>query len=128
VDDEESIRIMTGKTLEQHGYQVLVASEGSEAVTLFAQHRAQIGAVLTDLMMPLMDGTILIRTLNKMAPGVKVMATTGAMDAAQLAAVRRLGVKIILRKPYSTQVLLHQIRALLDGHEDPKSVGSATPF
>jgi len=128
VDDEENIRMMTRRTLEQYGYKVLVAGEGSEAVVVFAQHAPEIRAVLTDLVMPLMDGTALIRALQKMAPTVKVIAATGTTEAGQVAAVRRLGVKAILEKPYSPGNLLHGLRAVLDGRRIPMAGDSASPF
>ncbi len=128
VDDEESIRMMTRRILEQYGYRVLVASEGTEAVMVFAQHASEINLMLTDLMMPLMDGATLIRTLQRMAPTVKVVAATGATDLGQMAAARRLGVKIILHKPYAPAALLHGVRAALDGREIATTGGSASPI
>ena len=127
VDDEESIRMMTRRILEQFGYRVLIAPEGTEAVMLFAQHAAEINLVLTDLMMPLMDGTTLIRTLQRMAPALKIMTATGAAEVAQVAAVRRLGVRTVLSKPYTPETLLQGVRAVLDGRE-PAPAGSVSPF
>jgi hypothetical protein len=126
VDDEEGVRVMTRRILEQNGYRVLLAGEGSEAVMVFAQRAQEIGAVLTDLVMPLMGGVALIRALTKMAPAAKVLAATGTTETAEVAAVRRLGVKVVLHKPYSPFVLLHSIRAVLDG-EDWSAPGLSTP-
>ncbi len=114
VDDEESVRVMTRHVLEQHGYGVLLAGEGSEAVITFAQHAGEIGAVLTDLMMPLMDGAALIAALDRMSPGVKILATTGVTDTTQAAAAVQLGAREVLRKPFPPAVLLRKIRELLD--------------
>ena len=52
VDDEASIRQVTRQTLEAFGYQVLLASNGSEAVSMFQEHEGKIAVVLTDMMMP----------------------------------------------------------------------------
>jgi PAS domain S-box-containing protein len=119
VDDEEGVRLLTKKILEKHGYQVLLASEGSEAVVAYAQHGGEVQAVVTDLMMPLMDGATLIRALKQIAPGVKIMATTGVTESAHVAAALRLGAKEVLRKPYSPHVLLTRLRAVLDGADPP---------
>ena len=119
--------MMTRRILEQFGYRVLIAPEGTEAVMLFAQHAAEINLVLTDLMMPLMDGTTLIRTLQRMAPALKIMTATGAAEVAQVAAVRRLGVRTVLSKPYTPETLLQGVRAVLDGRE-PAPAGSVSPF
>jgi CheY-like chemotaxis protein len=109
------VRLLTKKILEQHGYHVLLAAEGSEAVVAYAQHASEISGVLTDLMMPLMDGATLIRALKQIAPSVKIMATTGVTEGAQVATALRLGAKEVLRKPYPPRVLLERLRALLDG-------------
>jgi PAS domain S-box-containing protein len=120
VDDEEGVRVLTKKVLEQHGYHVLLASEGSEAVVAYAQHATEIHAVLTDLMMPLMDGATLIRALKQIAPAVKILATTGVTESTHDAAALRLGAREVLRKPYSPHVLLSRLRAALDEPEDAK--------
>jgi two-component system, cell cycle sensor histidine kinase and response regulator CckA len=115
VDDEESVRMTTRKILERFGYRVLVASEGSEAVVVYSQHANQINLVLTDLVMPLMDGTALIRALLKSAPQLKIIGMTGATDAAQASVVRRLQICGVLQKPYTASLLLQSLRTVLDG-------------
>ncbi len=119
VDDEEGVRTLTKRILEHHGYHVLLASEGSEAVVVYAQHTETIEAVLTDLMMPLMDGATLIRALKQIAPGVKILATTGVTDSAQVSAALRLGAREVLRKPYTPTMLLRSLRALLEDRPPP---------
>jgi CheY-like chemotaxis protein len=114
VDDEEGVRVTTKEILEENGYQVIVAAEGREAEALFAQHAAGIHAVLTDLMMPVMDGIALVRALRQRAPDLKVLATTGVTETAQTTAVRKLGAKVVIRKPFSAHQLLTQLRAVLD--------------
>ncbi len=56
VDDEVPILTITGQTLQAHGYRVLKATDGAEAVALYAQHKGEVAVVLTDMMMPFMDG------------------------------------------------------------------------
>ena len=119
VDDEEGVRLLTKKILEQHGYQVLLAAEGSEAVVAYAQHAGEIQAVVTDLMMPLMDGATLIRALRQIAPSARILATTGVTESTHVAAALRLGAKEVLRKPYSPHVLLRRLRAVLDEPNPP---------
>src|SRR6185295_3029803 len=65
VDDEESIREITRGTLETFGYEVLTARDGTEAVGLYADRKNEIALVLTDMMMPFMDGPATIRALRK---------------------------------------------------------------
>ena len=128
VDDEENVRAMTQRLLMQNNYRVLQASEGSEALVLFTQHAEEIQAVLTDLLMPLMDGVALIRALQKLAPGVRILATTGDAEAMSVAAVRRLGVKLVLLKPCQPHVLLRNLRAVIDGCEESVAGGSTPPI
>ena len=68
VDDEESIREITRGTLETFGYTVLTASDGTEALALYADKKNEIAVVLTDMVMPFMDGPATIRALQRMNP------------------------------------------------------------
>jgi len=107
VDDEIAIREITKGTLEAYGYRALTASDGTEAVALYAQHKDEIKVVLTDLMMPYMDGPATIRALQKLNPKIRVIASSGLSESGR--AIE--GVKMFLPKPYSAERLL---KALAD--------------
>src|SRR6185503_11312484 len=77
VDDEESIREITRGTLETFGYTVLTASDGTEALALYADKKNEIAVVLTDMVMPFMDGPATIRALLRMNPKVRIIAASG---------------------------------------------------
>jgi len=109
VDDEPSVRGAVRIVLEASGYRVHVACDGTEALALFAMHSGSIAVVLTDLMMPLMDGVSLIRALRAMAPTLPIIASTGLGEKAQIAELKRLGVETILHKPYSADLLFRTI-------------------
>ncbi len=113
VDDEAAIRETTKISLETYNYRVLTASDGIEAIAVYVQHRAQISLVLIDLMMPSLDGFLTIRTVQKLNPQVKIIATSGLTSNAQLAANISNGVKTLLSKPYTTAELLKSIHQLL---------------
>jgi two-component system cell cycle sensor histidine kinase/response regulator CckA len=81
VDDEIAIREVVQKTLIGHGYRVLTAGDGTEAIAQFSEHRGEVKAVLTDIMMPFMDGVTLSRTLKKMDPDVQIIASSGMGSA-----------------------------------------------
>src|SRR5262249_28590528 len=72
VDDENSIREIARETLSTFGYQVLTAGDGTEALALFAQRSGEVRCVITDMMMPFMDGPATIRALRKLAPDLKI--------------------------------------------------------
>ena len=112
VDDEIAIREITKGTLETYGYRALTAADGTEAIALYAQHKDEIRVVLTDLMMPYMDGPVTIRALRKLNPHVKIIASSGLADNGKLAEVNG-GVQSFLPKPYTAQKLLTTLEELL---------------
>lgn len=113
VDDEPGILGATGKLLERHNYQVLSAVDGAEALTLFSQHRTGIHLIMTDVMMPVMDGLALARVVRKMDPDMKIVASSGLAQDAKFDELRALGVNAFLTKPYTAEKLLHTLRDVL---------------
>jgi two-component system cell cycle sensor histidine kinase/response regulator CckA len=106
VDDEEPVLRMTTRVLESFGYRVLAASSGSEAETLFRAHRDDIKVVLTDMMMPGMDGAALIEKVRAIDPGARIVAASGlgAAPGSGVAGVRRF-----LSKPYTADTVLKAV-------------------
>jgi len=113
VDDEAAVRNSAQMVLEAHGYRVLLAADGTEALALFAQNFDSVAVVLTDIMMPHMDGMALMHALRRMKPGVPLIASTGLGDAAQAARLKSIDVKLVLYKPYSGDTLLRRIHEAL---------------
>jgi CheY-like chemotaxis protein len=114
VDDEDHIREITKKTLETHGYRVITANDGKEAIALYLQHRELIKAVLIDMMMPVMDGQASIRELHKINPGLKIIAVSGLSEKDKLAEVDETRVHAFLTKPYTTEKLLNAIHDIIN--------------
>jgi two-component system cell cycle sensor histidine kinase/response regulator CckA len=113
VDDEESIREITRGTLETFGYTVVTASDGTEALALYADKKNEIAAVLTDMVMPFMDGSATIRALQRMNPNVRIIAASG-LGAGQRAGEGALeGVAVFLNKPYTAEKLLKTLAHVL---------------
>ncbi len=113
VDDEESIREITRGTLETFGYTVLTASDGTEALALYADKKNEIAVVLTDMVMPFMDGPATIRALQRMNPNVRIIAASG-LGAGQRAGEGALeGVAVFLNKPYTAEKLLKTLAQVL---------------
>lgn len=113
VDDEESIRQITRQTLEAFGYRVLLAADGAEAASLYAAHRDDIAVVLTDMMMPLMDGPATIQVLMKLNPQVRIIAASGLNANGMAAKAVNAGVKHFIPKPYSAETLLKTLASVL---------------
>jgi len=113
VEDEAEIRRITELVLTSNGYFVLSASDGTEALAIYAQRGAEIDLVLTDVMLPHFDGTALTRTLRKMNPDVKIIASSGNGQDVRLAELRSLHPQAVLMKPYTQEQLLKTLRRTL---------------
>ena len=114
VDDEAAIREATETSLATYGYQTLTASDGIEAIALYAEHRREISVALIDMMMPSMDGQTTIRTLQKMNPQVKLIAMSGLPSNEQILKTARLGVQTFLSKPYTVKELLQTLHEVIN--------------
>jgi PAS domain S-box-containing protein len=113
VDDENPIREVARETLSAFSYRVLTANDGAEAIAVFAAHRDEVRVVMTDMMMPFMDGPSTIRALRKLDPKVKIIATSGLKIEDKVTEVAQLGVRYFLPKPYTAEKLLKTVAAIL---------------
>lgn len=113
VDDETSIREITKETLETYGYRVLTASDGAEAVALYAENKKKINVVLLDLMMPYMDGLATIRALQRLDSNVRIIASSGLKANGKSEEIQSTGVKTFLLKPYTAEKLLTALAKVL---------------
>jgi PAS domain S-box-containing protein len=113
IDDEASVRRITAQTLETFGYKVITASDGADGVAKYAQHPGEIDAVITDMMMPVMDGAATIRALMRIDPQVRIIAASGLSTKGTEAESAGEGVKHFLPKPYTADTVLKALRELL---------------
>ncbi|MEA5516891.1 response regulator [Nodularia sp. UHCC 0506] len=113
VDDEPSIQDVTRTSLESHQYQTLIASDGIEAIALYAKYTDKISVVLMDMMLPSLDGITAIRTLRKINPQVKIIATSGLISKTKLEEVIDTGTQTFLPKPYTINELLLSLQEIL---------------
>jgi PAS domain S-box-containing protein len=114
VDDEIPILTVTQQTLNAFGYQVLTAEHGAQAIGLFAANRDKIALVLTDMMMPVMDGHATILALREIDPEIKIIAASGLSANSNIAKSGQLGTKHFLAKPYTTGTMLTTIKTALE--------------
>ncbi len=110
VDDERPIREVMQRLLEREGYRVWTAGNGAEAIEAFSAHRAEIRVVLTDVMMAVMDGVVLCRTLRKLDAEIPVVVMSGLTDQRRADELRSLGVTEFLPKPCGAHGLFAAIR------------------
>jgi two-component system, cell cycle sensor histidine kinase and response regulator CckA len=114
VDDEAAVREIAQTSLEASGYQVMVAKDGIDAIAFYAQHKDEIKAILMDIMMPSMDGTTASRTLYKIDPNVKVIATSGLISNEKIAQEGGGSIKAFLSKPYTLKDLLNTLHEIVN--------------
>lgn len=113
VDDEPLVREMTAAGLTQRGFRVITAGEGAEALKLFAEHREEVRVVVTDVMMPGMDGVSLVRGLRTKCPDLRVIAVTGMTTDGHVEQLAGLGVHETLHKPYEMVTLVRALRRVI---------------
>jgi two-component system sensor kinase len=113
VDDEAPIRQLTKINLEAHGYRVLTAQDGSEGVALYAQHRGEIRLVLTDIMMPRIDGVGLARAVQAMDPAARIIAGSGLAAGVEAGEQPGSVFQAVLAKPYRVEDLFRTVAEVL---------------
>lgn len=112
-DDEINIRSVTEATLTKFGYRTITAIDGTDALAVYSQQKKKIAAVLTDMAMPYMGGTALIRGLRKIDPKIKIIAMSGLMSEGQTAELTNLNVNAVLSKPFTAETLLTTLASIL---------------
>ena len=113
VDDEAALLAITRETLQAFNYRVFTAENGAEALALFRPQAGEIQAVITDMMMPVMDGATLVRELRRIRPQVKVICVTGLASRSPPPEIEQLQPHAFLAKPYSTEKLLNTLRGVI---------------
>lgn len=113
VDDERAVREITKAALESMNYRVLLASHGADAVVLYQAHGEKIAAVITDLMMPVMDGPTLIDLLRKQNPRIRIICMTGVASEHKLHEIDQSHARAFLKKPFTITQLLLTLREVL---------------
>jgi CheY-like chemotaxis protein len=119
VDDEEAFRLVLRETLENCGFQVLVAEHGADGVAQYAQHADEIVAVITDIMMPVMDGYMLINAVRSMNPDARILAASGLKSKEEVDQTAGLKVDGFLTKPHNTEDLIATLGRVLAGVPAP---------
>jgi PAS domain S-box-containing protein len=113
VDDEVAVNQLVRRVLERQGYRVLAAGGGEEALQVFERHHATIRVLITDMMMPNIDGPALVRLARQIDPKVGVIGISGAGDRVMLEKIATLGLAGFLAKPFSVDMLLRLLEQVL---------------
>lgn len=114
VEDNEQVRDLTEIILKREGYEVLVAKNGNDAIARLAGHPGQVNLILTDVVMPEMNGKQLFQKVSALYPGIRVIYMSGyADDVIAHHGVMDAGVHFI-QKPFAVNVLNAKVREVLD--------------
>ncbi len=109
VEDEELVRVMLQESLEQAGFRVLQARHGESALDLAAKYQGPIDLLLTDVIMPRLNGPELASKLAVIRPGIKVLYVSGYPRNELVPTAD------FLKKPFTPSELVRQVRRILDG-------------
>lgn len=113
IDDEASICEITHQMLEMFGYRVLTATNGAEALVIYKSKVKDIDLVITDMMMPKMDGYQVIRELHTINPDVKIIASSGLVDSQDTGKNNVNKPDAYIEKPYTAEKLLEVVYSVL---------------
>lgn len=113
VEDEELVRRSLEETLAQHGFRVLHARDAAEALALSESYGGKIDLLVTDVVMPGMDGYELAQRMAHSRPGMPVLFISGYGDEARM---NRLRGRPFFPKPFSPAALLEKVQSLLSPH------------
>jgi CheY-like chemotaxis protein len=115
VEDDSAVRALAGRVLRVHGYTVLEAANGAEALRIGQAHAGPIDLVLTDVVMPRMSGKELATQLAAQRPAVKMVFMSGYTDNALFHHGQLEGDVEFLHKPFTPAALAGIVRRVLDG-------------
>ena len=118
VEDDDGLRKLSQKILQQRGYRVLAAENGEDAMRISKEHEGPIDLMITDVVMPKMNGREVAERLQPLHPQMKVIYMSGYTDNA----IAHHGVLApglnFLEKPFSPGVLARKVREVLDKKQD----------
>ena len=114
VDDEEAIRQVGRELLEAMGYNVLLASNGEEAVELYEKHCDNVDIVLLDIVMPHMGGGVTYERMKKINPDIKVLLLSGYSIDGEATDILKRGCNGFIQKPFTMKELSGRIREIVE--------------
>lgn len=114
VEDDDVVRALTRTVLQRQGYTILEAAHGMDALKLYGRHEGPLHMLLTDVVMPHMNGRQLYLQLAQLRPGIKVLYMSGYTGGA-IAHLGELEAEAaFLQKPFPAEVLARKVREVLD--------------
>ena len=117
VDDDEALRRFVWRILLEQGFHVIQASDGAEALEAASAYDQPIDLVLTDVIMPKVNGLALARGLLQERPGIRVLYMSGYMEKSMLLA--KHPESVLLQKPFTPATLIAAVRQVLASEDQP---------
>ena len=114
VEDEPQVAELASEMLAAEGYKVIIAHDGFEALQIYQKAGRQIGLVILDFFLPVMDGDAVFDELRGINPDVNVVLSSGFAEQTKIGAMLARGLRGFIPKPYSQEKLLEQVRSTLD--------------
>ncbi len=115
VEDEDAVRSFAARALSQRGYQVLEATTGTEALEIFAKHQGEVDLVVSDVVMPEMDGPTLMEKLRLQRPDIKIIFISGYAEDSFRRHLAENEDYMFLQKPFDLKELAAAVKAALQG-------------
>ena len=114
VEDDESVRCLTRTILTHFGYNVIEAASAQTALQSFLEHRDRIHLVITDVVMPGMNGAVLVEQIQKLSPGIPILMISGYVGETATRKILMNAKVNFLQKPYDPNAFAIKVRELLD--------------
>ena len=114
IEDEPDVADLASEMLAEEGYRVIIAHDGFEALKIYERMSKQIGLVILDYFLPVIDGDAVFEELRSLNPKVNVVLSSGFAEQSKIASMLSQGLRGFIPKPYSRDKLLEQVRSTLD--------------
>jgi len=121
IEDEPDVAEAASKMLAEEGYKVIIAHDGFEALKIYQSAAKQVGLVILDFFLPVMDGDTVFDELRVINPSVDVVLSSGFAEQTTISTMLARGLRGFIPKPYTRQRLLEQVRSTLDAARQPSS-------
>ena len=119
IDDEPEIAEFASTILADEGYKVIVARDGFEALRIFQQIHDQIGLIILDFFLPVMDGDAVFEELKAINPRVNVVLSSGFAEQSKIGVMLAQGLRGFIPKPYTREKLLEQVQSAIEASGRP---------
>jgi PAS domain S-box-containing protein len=117
VDDESALLVVLSALLREAGYEVIISTDGTDALAAYMEAREKIQLVITDATMPFLDGAAFVRALRQIDPEIKVIGISGLHDHPRVYELQKLRLSGFLAKPFDGHTLLSAVHGAL--HPEP---------